>query len=78
MKFDYSFHFFPFFYFCFYFYSDGKIPGPECGREHSCAGNRTGPNCTQPDMWPNQSMWKKYMLIIANSTLQTNNFIIIN
>lgn len=29
-----------------------KIPGPPCGKEPCCAGNRKGPGCTQPDFWP--------------------------
>ncbi|KAL9982165.1 hypothetical protein ACROYT_G010976 [Oculina patagonica] len=28
-----------------------KIPGPPCGKEPCCAGNRKGPGCTQPDLW---------------------------
>ena len=38
--------------------SQGKNPGLECGLEEcgTCAGRRMGPNCTQPDMFPNRGM----------------------
>lgn len=28
-----------------------KNPGPPCGKEPCCAGDRKGPGCTQPDLW---------------------------
>lgn len=37
-----------------------KIPGPPCGKEPCCAGDRKGPGCTQPDLWrPSQpDLWR--------------------
>ncbi|XP_022808830.1 mucin-like protein [Stylophora pistillata] len=31
----------------------GKPEQSPCGKGPACAGNRTGPDCSQPDMWPN-------------------------
>lgn len=36
----------------FFFFSSVKIPAPPCGKEPCCAGNRKGPGCSQPDLWP--------------------------